>query len=226
MPTPALRRLSRPAQWSVALLGALLFLGIAAGVFTTPMRDVRWLPVLLIAPFLLAPLEGLLLTPLYTLARRFIYFSPLLLGTRSRVALELHVGTLFDYVTYLRWRDRGARNARIVLVELLQGLLAVIAEVERGAIAPETEIRATSYFFSDRTLSRLGFRICGPSPNARLNLAVGVIGIGLRLAYVRGRFTLPDPSRVRQGTTTAGELATRASAVRGILTRVRLAGGL
>jgi hypothetical protein len=96
-----------------------------------------------VGPFLLAPLESLLLTPLFALAGRFTYHSPMLLATRAADgagtpggALELHTGTLFDYVTELDWARRGPATARVVLVEIVRGLLAIVAAVERGDLPP------------------------------------------------------------------------------------------
>jgi hypothetical protein len=149
----------------------------------------------------------------------------LLVTRHGRGALELHLGTLLDYVTHLRWSTRGPHAARVVLTELLQGLLSVTSDVERGAIPPHTEIRATSYVFSDRSLARLGFAIRPAPPHAGLNLTVAVVGIAVRLAYVRGHLALPAVGRVRQGVVTAGELARRAPEIRASLARIRSSGG-
>lgn len=222
-----LMQLPRGARWGVALLLALPYLALLVALFALPARDARWLPALVVGPFLLAPLESLLLTPLFALTGRFTYRSPMLLTTRAAAsarasggALELHTGTLFDYVTELRWARRGPATARVVLVEIVRGLLAIVAAVERGDLPATTELRVTSYVFSDRTLARLGFRFRPAPPLARLNLAVVVLSVAVRLAYVRGRFSLPDLGRVRQGVIPAGELARRGPALRAMLARL------
>ena len=98
--------------------------------------------------------------------------------------------------------------------------LAIVAAVERGDLPASTELRATSYVFSDRTLERLGFRFRPAPALARLNLALVVVSVAVRLAYVRGAFTLPDLARVRQSVVPAGELARRGPALRALLARL------
>jgi hypothetical protein len=172
-------------------------------------------------PFV-APVESLLLAPLYGLAGYFRHYSPMLLATRRRSGrLDLHVGTLFDYVTRLRRTDRGPRAVRIVTADILSGLLRIAEEVERGTLSPGAELVATSYFFSDRSVARLGFAL-RPAPGAVVaNLAVASLSIALRLSFTRGRFAYPDLRRVRQAVTSAGELAQHAGEIRRLLERLR-----
>jgi hypothetical protein len=218
----AFARLSRPAQWAVAVGAALLGLAVIGSLFALPVLDWRWLPISLIGLPFLAPVEGLLLAPLYGLAGYFRYYSPMLLATRRRSGgLDLHVGTLFDYVMRLRWSDRGPRAARIVTADILRGLLRIAEEVERGTLSPDAELVATSYFFSDRSIARLGFTP-RPAPGALVaNLAVTSLSIALRLSFTRGRFAYPDLRRIRQAVTSAGELAQHASEIRRLLERLR-----
>ncbi len=179
------------------------------------------MPLLPAAVFLLAPLESLLLAPVFALAGRFRYYSPMLLATRRPGGgLDLHVGTLFDYVARLRWSDRGPRASRIVTADILRGLLALVDEIERGTIPADAEIVATSYFFSDRTVARLGFELRDAPAAVRHNLAAASLGIALRLSFTRGRPAFPDLRRIRQAATTAGGLAEHADEIRRLLRRL------
>jgi hypothetical protein len=222
----AFARLSKPAQWAVAVGAALLGLAVIGSLFALPVLDWRWLPISLLGLPFLAPVEGLLLAPLYGLAGYFRYYSPMLLATRRRSGgLDLHVGTLFDYVMRLRWSDRGPRAARIVTADILRGLLQIAEEVERGTLSPDAELVATSYLFSDRSIARLGFTL-RPAPGAVVaNLAVTSLSIALRLSFTRGRFAYPDLRRIRQAVTSAGELAQHAGEIRRLLERLRPAIG-
>lgn len=202
-----LARWSKPAQWIVALLGAVLCLGIVGGCFALIIHDWRWFPLLFVATFVLPPLESLLLTPLYTLAGRFIYYSPMLLATRRRDGgLDLHVGTLFDYALRFRWADRGPRAARIATIDLLRGLLGVIEGVERGDLRQDASIAGASYFFQARTVRRFGFDLQPAPPAIIHNLVIASISIALRLSFTRGRCTLPDLRRTHQAITTGARL--------------------
>lgn len=207
----SLSRLSRIAQWSIALLlGALYLLLIIPPIVSLAGRSIFWfsLMFLISLPFV-AILESLLLTPLYSLAGRFRYHSPMLLSTRSGEELHLHVGTNFDYVTQLRWTDRGVHAQRTVLGHLLRGLIRICDEVEAGHLAPATAISATSYFFSDRSAQRLGFRT-EPAAGLQLqNLLVSFLSIALRLSFTHGRLRWPDLRQARRIGTTAAELLAR-----------------
>jgi hypothetical protein len=217
----ALSRLPRIVQWAVALLLAAVYAGFGGAFFALVFRDWRWLPLLVAGVFLLAPLESLLLTPVYALAGRFRYYSPMLLATRRRGGgLDLHVGTLFDYVARLRWSDRGPRASRIVTADILRGLLALAEEIESGALPAGAEIVATSYFFSDRTVARLGFELRDAPAAVRHNLAAAGLSIALRLSFTRGRPAFPDLRRIRQAATTACALAEHADEIRRLLRRL------
>ena len=217
----AFTRLPRPAQWVAALFLATLCFGAIGACFALPFLDWRWLALLFLLLPLIAPLESLLLTPLYALLGRFHYYSPLLFATRrADGGLDLHVGTLFDYVARLRWKERGPRAARIVTADLLRGLLALCAEVERGTLPADAEIVATSYFFSDRSLARLGFTLRPPPALLVQNLVMASVSIALRLSFTRGRPTFPDLRQVRQAATSAGSLARHEEAIRRLLQRL------
>ena len=217
----ALARFPRPVQWAAALLLALPCIGALGACFALPVLDWRWLPLPFLALPLVAPLESLLLTPLYALSGRFRYYSPMLLATRRRAGgLDLHVGTLFDYVVRLRWSDRGPRAARIVTADLLRGLLVLAGEADRGVLPPDAELVATSYFFSDRTLARLGFEL-RPAPGATVqNLVLASLSIALRLSFTRGRPSFPELRRIRRAVTTAGELARHRDHIARLLDRL------
>lgn len=215
------RSSSKWVQWTGALLLAALCLGVLTVCFALPFLDWRLSFVPLLVFPLLAPLESLLLTPLYALSGRFHYYSPLLFATRrTGGGLDLHVGTLFDYLLHLRWSDRGPRAARRVTEALLRGLLVLCEEMERGRMLPGTALVATSYFFSDRTLARLGFTLRRPPAMRVQNLVVASLSIALRLSFVRGRPAFPDLHQIREATTTAGELVRHKRTIIRVLRRL------
>lgn len=196
-------------------------MGVVAACYVLAFRNWRWIPLVAASVFLLAALESLLLTPLYFLIGRFCYLSPMLLATRRPGGgLDLHVGTLFDYAVRLRWSDRGPRAARIVTADVLRGLLALTEQVERGELPPDAELVATSYFFSDRTVERLGFELREVPAAVRHNLVVSSLSIAVRLSFTRGRPAFPDLRRIRQAVTTPGRLAEHSGEIRRLLRRL------
>ncbi len=217
----AFTRLPKSARWAGALLLAALLVGVLGACVALITRDWRLLPLLFPLVPVLATLESLLLTPLYTLLGRFHYYSPLLLATRrSDGGLDLHVGTLFDYVMRLRWKDRGPRATRTVTADLLLGLVALCEEVERGTLPQDAPIVATSYFFSDRSLARLGFQVRSAPAFVVQNLVVASLSIALRLSFTRGRPTFPDLRKTRQAVTSAGSLVQHKDMLRQALQRL------
>jgi len=132
-------------------------------------------------------------------------------------------GTLMFDPARLRWSDRGARASRIVTADILRGLLALVEEIERGALPADAHIVATSYFFSDRTVARLGFELRDAPAAVRHNLAAASLSIALRLSFTRGRPAFPDLRRIRQAATTAGRLAEHADEIRRLLRRLPVA---
>ena len=192
---------------SFAVILLLPFLLLPKGVYWL-LAAVLLLPVIPV-------LESLLLTPLYRLSGRFVYYSNMLLLTRSANGLELHAGTLFDYVSYLRWHERGPKAQFKVTRQLLQGLLALCDDIEQGKIAPGTAISATSYFFSNRTAAKLGFTADKVAPMQWLNLMLVAVSLALRLSLIKGRCSWPDLRQIRHIHTTAGHLlAQRATIMR------------
>lgn len=217
------RRLS--FRWLVAVALAVFYfalLGVALfGIIHLSLLHPAFLPAVVILIFLVAPLESLLLAPLYGLQGRFHYFSALLLVTKGEGGcITLHVGTLFDYAAFFCWRDRGATASRIAVGELLRGLLAMLDELSASEMDSSCEVVAASYFFSDRTLDRLGFRLRPAPPITVLNLLMAWLGVGLRLSFVRGRLALPRLANTREAYTTLAELRTRRSAIEALLIRV------
>ena len=213
--------LPQSAQWVIAFLLAGLCLGAVGTCLFLPVLDWRWFPLTLLSLPFIAPLESLLLTPLYTLLGRFHYYSPLLFTTRrSDGGFDLHAGTLFDYVTRLRWSDRGPRAVRIVTADILRGLLALCDEAERGTLPPDTRIVASSYFFNDHSLARFGFELSRPTAATVLNLVLASVSIAIRLSFTRGRPSFPNLRKTRQGIISAGRLGQHQEEIRRLLQRL------
>ncbi len=212
---------SVPARWVLALALAALCFGVLGGGFALLLLDWRFVPLVVVLPVVMAPLESLLLTPLYTLTGRFRYFSAMLFATRRRDGgLDLHAGTLFDYVMWLRWSDRGPRAARVVAVELLRGVYALAGSAEAGLLPPSATISATSHFFGERTMRRFGFEVRQPAVSVVGNLLLAGMSITLRLSFTRGRLAFPDLRRVHQAVTTANQLAHHRDAIAHALRRL------
>lgn len=182
---------------------------LIAASLTWPIALLAWLPGL----FVLPAVESLCLTPLYERSGRFRRWSRFLYSTGDvQRGIDLHLGTLYDYVRYLSWRRRGAANRRAIVRDLGCGLRAIADAVETGALPASTPVRITTWFVGARSLARLGCAFAEPTSFERFNLATVSFSLSLRLAFTRGRIAWPDLSNVRCGVTTAGAIAALAAA--------------
>ncbi|MBL8111279.1 MAG: hypothetical protein JNK60_00220 [Acidobacteria bacterium] len=185
-------------------------------------------------PFLLGRWTGLLAFPItysffYVVSNPalrllgvFRYHSPLLkVSLRSRRYYEVHSGTLFDYVLLFRWKDRGCRATRQILGLFLEGFLDIANAVERGEIARDTHIVGTSYFFSEKSAERLGFRLESAGLRLRLVLLVSYAELALLHSFARGRISFPNVLKVRTAVVRGDELLARRDEMRRILGRLR-----
>lgn len=208
-------------QWCFALLFVGLFLFLLGLPFWYLPKGGDWLIAAVLLLPLIPVLESLLLTPVYTLTGRFSYYSPLLLATKSEQGLDLHMGTLYDYLSQLRWRDRGLRSQRHSVLLVLQGLLSICDAVAEGKLSADNKITATSYFFSSRSVNKLGFTLSKGAFEVKLNLALVYLSLILRLSFMKGRWSLPDLKRVRCIHTTAGELLQHRSQIAKMLVHLQ-----
>jgi hypothetical protein len=189
------------------LLGAVLY----PGAFP-------WsLPLLL----LVVPLAEIALTPVWRAAGVYRYHSPLLFSVRrGQREVELHAGTAHDYLLRFRWADRGTPAQRVLLRELLQGLLAVADEAGAGRMDPATRITIASHAVGPRTARRIGFETVPAGVAERVHLVVNVVGIAAMYGFVRGRPAMPRVWRARGARIRADALARAAPRIRALLERL------
>ena len=207
-----------PPSYKAWLSAAALSCGFVVLVllpFWLLPKGLSWLLALLLLLPLIPVFESLLLTPLYRLSGRFVYYSNTLFVTRIGNRLQLHAGTLYDYMRLLRRHEYGPKAQRKLTVQLLQGLLVICDDIADGKFKDDTPISATSYFFSDRSAVKLGFISASVEPIERLNLLLSSISLAIRLSISKGRLSWPNVKHIRHIHTTAGKLVEqRATIVR------------
>jgi len=201
-----------PTALAAAAAAALLL-----GAVLHPAALPWSLPLLL----LVVPLAEIALTPVWRAAGVYRYHSPLLFSVRrGEREVELHAGTAHDYLLRFRWADRGAAAQRILLRELLQGLLAVADEAGAGRMDPATRITIASHAVSPRTARRLGFEPVPVGVAERVHLIANVVGIAAMYGFVRGRPAMPSVWRARGARIRADRLARAAPRIRALLERL------
>jgi hypothetical protein len=149
-------------------------------------------------------------TPFCRATGIYRYHSPMLKATvRTSRTYEVHGGTSWDWLGLFRFRDRGAKAARQVMVWYLEGFLDVATRIERGEIPDSIEVTGTSWFFRADTARRLGFEIRPAGYRLRFNLFLNALDLWLTYSFTRGRFALPDLPAVKQAVIRGDELVRR-----------------
>jgi hypothetical protein len=170
--------------------------------------------------FLVVPLAELALAPVWRVAGVYRYHAPLLFSVRRGPVLELHAGSSYDYLLRFRWHDRGPRARRIVLRDLLSGLLAVAAETESGSIPGDTRIIVDSHVIGERTARAFGFETAPARWSDRVHLVLDIVAISVMHGFVRGRPAVAPVWRARRFVVRPPGLAAAAPRIRARLDRL------
>ncbi len=78
-----------------------------------------------------------------------------------------------------------------LLIYHLEGLINLIQLIENKSIPETVNIIGTSYFFTDRTLKKMGFEIENPSLFYRVNLFVNFIDLFWMYSLSQGKLSIP-----------------------------------
>ena len=103
---------------------------------------------------------------------------------------------------------------RQLLSYYLEGLLAIVDELEQGHIEPSLRIVGASYFFSERTAESLGFQLIPPSAPEKINIYMNFFDLFWMYSFSRGRLVMPRLNQIRKVKATAADLAQHAQKMR------------
>lgn len=196
-------KLHKLFQWPVALL--LLVIGFTP--LLTLIEFSHQEPLFYFFFILYIPLAQFTFTPFFKLIGVYRYYSPMLLGYMANdKQIDLHSGTTFDYLWVMRKVKPGIEMRNRILMYQLEGLLNIIQQIESNKIPQMVNIIGTSYFFSDRTLKKLGFEIVKPSLFYRLNILVNFIDLTYLYSLSKGRFTIPNLLSVKKASISGDKL--------------------
>ena len=105
--------------------------------------------------------------------------------------IDLHSGGSFDYLFVMRRYRAGIEIRYKLLLYHIEGLIKIIELIEKKSIPETVSIVGTSYFFNDRTLSKMGFEIVNPSIFYRLNLFINFIDLIWMYSLSQGKLSIP-----------------------------------
>jgi hypothetical protein len=135
------------------------------------------------------------------------YLSPMLLvygATPKRY--DLHNGTSFDYLLCFLEHRKPIRWRNQVLLHYIDGLLAIVQQIEEHAIPESIEIRGSSYFFSARTASKLGFETTRSGISEKMNILLNCIDLTWMYSLSKGRLVVPKLHEIQTVSTRGATL--------------------
>jgi hypothetical protein len=98
-------------------------------------------------------------TPGLKKSGELIYYSSLFITEKPKNnIINIHTGTLFDYLFVIDRKMTGNQRTKFVIQNYLQGLLTLIEKYEKADNA-NLRISGTSYIINERTANKIGFRI-------------------------------------------------------------------
>lgn len=194
------------AQWSISLL-MMLFAAVLIMLWMWLISKSNLFFLLL---FLYVPVFQFLLAPFFTLVGMYKYLSPMLLVySPSNKKYDLHNGTSFDYLFLYQKGTRGYVWQSILLKNYLDGLLAIIQELEEEKIPDIIVIRGSSYFFSERTAQKLGFELRSTGLAEKLNIIANYLDLLWMYSLSKGKMSFPKLNNVKTAQTTGARLRER-----------------
>ena len=175
-------------QWIEAIL--LLLFGFLPALSIIEKGHSQ--PIFYLLFIIYVPIGQLAFTPIFSLIGVYKYYSPMLLGYMANDRqIDLHSGGSFDYLFVMRRYRAGIEIRYKLLFYHIEGLIKIIELIEKKSIPETVSIVGTSYFFNDRTLSKMGFEIVNPSIFYRLNLFINFIDLIWMYSLSQGKLSIP-----------------------------------
>ncbi|MDA9773819.1 hypothetical protein N9B82_02585 [Saprospiraceae bacterium] len=197
-----LYQLPKFAQWIIAIILIVVGFGAIIPLLAMPY-GLLLLPI--IAPFL-----NFVSVPLFRLVGYYKYLNPYVLSTvQTDEQYDLHNIFTFDYFVNFKWSNRGKYAQRTLLTNYFKALITIIERIENGQLSPEVKIVGHSYFFSNRTAEKLGFKV-GKAPIFwTLNSVLQFIELTYLYSFSKGKWEIPKFWKVKRAEITGSELVNK-----------------
>ena len=214
--------LNKILQGTIALVMGAILLAIAyywQFVIGNPIVKILFI-------FIFVPVYSFLLTPLLTLLEYYQYKSPMLLVlVDSKKNYAIHSGTSFDYLVKMSNIKSGPTFQSKILEYHLEGILKMIEEVENKTIPDSTIIKGSSYFFSESTARKLGFKVVKTKNSEKLGIYLDYLEILWMYSVSKGKLSFPKLNNFKNVETTGKELMEKKSFIQNLHLRLRKRNG-
>ncbi len=152
----------------------------------------------LFLPFVL-PVFGFALLPLCRITGLATYLSPMVMTFGKDVKdYQLHNCQTFDYLVNFKWSERGHAAKRKMLGFYMEALLTIIRKIEDDELPESVLVVGNSYFFNERTASKLGFTVEKGSFYRALNSILNFFEITYLYSFTEGKLKFPDLWKVQK----------------------------
>lgn len=168
------------------------------------------------------PVGQFAFTPIFKLIGVYKYYSPMLLGYMANDnKIDLHSGGSFDYLFVMRKFRAGIEISTNLLIFHVEGLMKIIQLIENKSIPESVSIVGTSYFFNDRTLSKMGFESVKPSFFYRLNLFVNFIDLIWMYSLSKGKLSIPKLWNAKKASISGAKLVESKKAIEDVYNKMK-----
>lgn len=193
-------------QWSVTII--LLLIMVLVMILFTKLILINFLWYFSLILF--APIIQFCIAPLMKLIGTYEYLSPMMLVfSPKKEHYDLHSGTGFDYLFVMRNVPAGKATESKLLQYFCEGFLEIIRRIENGELPEGIKVTGTSYFMSERSAQRLGFKIGKKNWFLISNLYLNIIDLFWMYSRSKGKLSIPALNQAKSIETTGKDLLPR-----------------
>jgi len=153
----------------------------------------------LFSAFLLKPFIHFCMAPLLKLTGFFRYYSPMLLTVKTgNCKMEIHNGNMFDYFSKMKWKQKGREAREKIMTYYLTGLLQITEDIELGKLSVKTSLTGVSYFFSEKTVKKMGFSFARVNLFHKILFIFDYINLFVMYSFSKGKFAFPSVFKLKK----------------------------
>ena len=147
---------------------------------------------------------------------KFRYHSLLFLSEKPKAgSIQIHGGTLFDYVFVIDRKWNGSKRTNFILQQYLEGLLTLIEALEKQE-NQNIKIQGTSYIINERTANRLGFREVPTANLQKIILLYNYVNVLITYSISKGKLSFPNVLKTKTYEANLEELLNKKHIIRGL----------